>query len=93
MSMRKLPKTDSIQELARFWDAHDVTDFQDQLEEVIEPVFVHATPIRVYLEPREAKAVQRVAQSKGVSQEELVREWVLEKLARSKRGGRTKRSS
>jgi hypothetical protein len=34
----KLPQTDSIEELARFWDSHDLTDFEDQLEEVTEPV-------------------------------------------------------
>lgn len=35
----RLPETDSIDELARFWDTHDLTDFQDQLEVVTEPVF------------------------------------------------------
>jgi hypothetical protein len=40
MTTSKLPKTDSIQELAQFWDTHDLTDFEDELEEVREPVFV-----------------------------------------------------
>jgi len=31
--------TDSIEELARFWDSHDLTDFAADLEEVAEPVF------------------------------------------------------
>lgn len=39
MKKRKLPKTDSIQELAEFWDTHDLTDFEDELEEVHEPIF------------------------------------------------------
>jgi len=39
MTTQKLPQTDSIDELARFWDTHDVADFEDQLEEVAEPVF------------------------------------------------------
>lgn len=39
MSSRKLPQTDSIWELAQFWDSHDLTDFKDELEEVVEPVF------------------------------------------------------
>ena len=39
MKALKLPETDSIEELARFWDSHDLTDFEDQLEEVSEPVF------------------------------------------------------
>jgi hypothetical protein len=40
MKSSKLPRTDSIQELARFWDTHDLTYFEDELEEVTEPVFV-----------------------------------------------------
>lgn len=39
MSSRKIPQTDSIEELARFWDTHDLTDFEDQMKEVTEPVF------------------------------------------------------
>lgn len=38
-SKQQLPKTTSIHELADFWDAHDLTDFQDQLEVVTERVF------------------------------------------------------
>jgi hypothetical protein len=36
MNCPKIPQTDSIEELARFWDAHDLTDFEDELEEVTE---------------------------------------------------------
>jgi len=34
MNKQKIPETDSIQELARFWDTHDLTDFEEELEEV-----------------------------------------------------------
>jgi hypothetical protein len=47
MKKSKLPKTDSIQELAEFWDAHDLTDFEEELEEVAEPVFVRGAAIKV----------------------------------------------
>jgi hypothetical protein len=41
MTVRQpIPETDSIQGLAKFWDTHDLADFEDQLEEVVEPVFV-----------------------------------------------------
>lgn len=40
MNVPKITHTDSIQELAKFWCTHDLTDFEDQLEEVTEPVFV-----------------------------------------------------
>ena len=50
MNKRRLPQTDSIQELASFWDTHDVTEFEDELEEVSEPVFQRETEITVHLE-------------------------------------------
>ena len=39
MKRTSIPQTDSIQELAYFWDTHDLTDFEDELEEVGEYVF------------------------------------------------------
>jgi len=80
MSVNKIPQTDSIQELARFWDTHDVTDFEDQLEEVTEPVFQRPTVVEVYLQPEEAEAVRQIAKSKGVDFVDLVREWVMERV-------------
>lgn len=42
MRRQKLPNTDSIEELARFRDTHDLTDFEGDLEEAAEPVFGRA---------------------------------------------------
>ena len=39
MQIQDLPKTDSIEELARFWDSHDLTQSEGNLEEVTEPAF------------------------------------------------------
>lgn len=80
MSKPRLPSTDSIQELARFWDDHDLTDFEDDLEEVTEPVFERESAITLHLESSEAEAVREMAKSKGVADSELIREWVLEKI-------------
>src|SRR6266446_4031572 len=91
MRKSKLPRIDSIKKLAEFWDTHDLTDYEDELEEVAEPVFVRGAAIKVRLESREAEAVERMAQAKGVSQEELLRGWVLEKLARRSNSRRSKR--
>jgi hypothetical protein len=85
MKKTKLPQTDSIQELARFWEKHDLTDFKDELEEVTEPVFASGDSISLHLQSRDAKKVRRLAESKGVSQAELIQQWVLQKLARRKR--------
>jgi len=80
MSTPKLPQTDSIQELAKFWDTHDLTEFEDELEEVGERVFEREAGITVHLETKEAEAVRRMAESRGVADSELIRQWVLEKI-------------
>jgi hypothetical protein len=91
MKKPKLPKFKTIDELAKFWETHDSTDYEDELEEVTEPVFVRRPAIQVHLASREAKAVERMANAKGISREELIRSWVLEKLPRPSRPRRTKR--
>ena len=63
MKTRRLPQTDSIKKLARFWDSHDLTDFEDELEEVTEPVFVRRTVIPLNLASAEAKAVRKIAKT------------------------------
>jgi hypothetical protein len=95
MKMPKPPKTDSIQKLAEFWDTHDLTDFQDDLDEVAEPVFARgrATTIEVSLESRQLKTVEQMAQAKGVSPQQLIRDWVLQKIARRNNASSTKRSA
>ncbi len=80
MSTLTIPQTDSIQELARFWDMHDITDFEDQLEVVADSVFQREAIMNIRLEPQEAEMVKELAKSKGVHYADLIREWVLEKI-------------
>lgn len=83
MNDQKLPQTDSIQELAQFWDTHDLTDFEGELEEVAETVFAPRTAIHIDLESTEADAVRKIAEAKGIAEEELIRGWVREKIGAS----------
>ena len=85
MRSRRIPDTDSIEELARFWDSHDVTDFEGQLEEIRTPVFVRGTEatFAIALTPKDVQALRRIARSQGVKEGMLVRKWVREKLRAS----------
>ncbi len=83
MSKEQLPKTDSIEELAKFWDSHDITDFDDQLEEFSEPVFDTGT-IAVHLEPEKVVAVEQIAKSQGTLPAKLIELWVDEKIDATK---------
>jgi hypothetical protein len=85
MTTPKIPHTDSIAELAQFWDTHDLTDFADELEEVHEPIFERRAEetVTIYLPAEEVEVVKRMAEAKGVGHTALIRAWVLEKLHHS----------
>lgn len=80
----RIPNSDSIAELASFWDTHDLTDFEDQLEEVPAPVFCRdeSEMVSVRLAPGEAEAIQRIAKTRGTDVGILLHDWVSEKLQR-----------
>ena len=80
----QIPKTDSIDELARFWDSHDLTDFEDQLEEVHEQVFQRRdSHVTVPLATQELTQLRRLAAARGLDEVDLVHQWVQEKLSQS----------
>jgi predicted DNA binding CopG/RHH family protein len=78
--MTKLPETDSIEELAKFWDSHDLTDFEEQLEEVDDEVFCKNNVIQIEFGPEEMDAIKKIAEEKGIDSPDLIREWVKEKI-------------
>lgn len=78
--MKHLPNTDSISELAAFWQAHDLTDFDDELEEVTTPVFQQADRFQVRLSSRDARALRSKARQAQLSEGELLSQWVHERL-------------
>ena len=75
MNRPKIPQTDSIEELAQFWDTHELTDFEDELEEVTDPVFKcdTTTTMAIHLRPEEVESVKRITKSKGVGDADLLR--------------------
>jgi hypothetical protein len=85
MKKQRLPNTDSIEELARFWDTHDLTDFERYLEEVGKPAFVRAkgTSLTIDLLPTDAHHLKQVARSKGVTETAVLRQWIVERLRKS----------
>ncbi len=80
MKKSKLPRTDSIKELAAFWESHDFTDFEDQMERVDEPTEKRQAVVQVRLQPKEAKIVKGIAKSRGVKDSDVIRDWIREKI-------------
>ena len=85
MKAQRIRNTDSIEELSRFWDSHDLADFEDQLEEVRTPIFVRRREVTVAiaLTRKESETLKRLAESEGVEEAKLVRDWVRAKLRAS----------
>jgi len=83
MRSKKIPQIDSIRELANFWDTHDLTDFENELEEVTETIFRRETLIRIRLPRNEFETIKVIAKSKGVEYTELIQQWVREKVEAS----------
>jgi hypothetical protein len=84
--MTQIPQTDSISELARFWDSHDVTEFEDELEEVTEPTFARREKdhLAVPFGEGELAQLRELATSLGVAEESLIQRWVREKLSQTR---------
>ena len=66
MNKQRIPQSDSVRELAHFWDTHDVTAFENELEQISEPVFERKSVLKVHLRADEAEAVIKLARSKGI---------------------------
>ena len=81
MKKIKIPRTDSIKELAKFFETHDSTEFEDEVHEVTGPIFIPRNSVLVHLEPRQAAAVKKLAKSQGISEERLVHRWIAQHLA------------
>ena len=82
MNTPHIPQTDSIEALARFWDEHDLTDFEDELQEVAERVFERGgeATIKIRLQRRDLEAVKRLTRARGIGQAALIQTWVAEKV-------------
>jgi hypothetical protein len=76
-----LPKTDSIEELARFWGCHDVTDWDDELTEAKAAVFSRRPGVAVPVRPSssERHELRRIAASRGPAEGALIHQWVKER--------------
>jgi predicted DNA binding CopG/RHH family protein len=82
MKTNQIPKTDSIEELAQFWDKHDLTEFESELEEITEPVFRRSSAdvVQVQLSRPDMERLKRLASQQGIGYAALIQRWVQEKL-------------
>ncbi len=79
--MRKmtLPQTDSIEELATYWDTHDITEHEEELEEIAD-VFEKKTVVQVPLDNEQAESAEKIAKLQGITLPALIQQWVGEHI-------------
>lgn len=71
----------SFEELANFWETHELTDYEDQLQEV--KYRVVRKPTRrfvVTLSDELTRALRKATHREGVSMQTLINLWVQERL-------------
>jgi hypothetical protein len=78
---RRIPDFATREEEAAWWDAHDITDYLDELE----PVTVRfaqnlGRPVVVRLDARDRAELRRRAAAMGIGASTLIRIWVKERL-------------
>ncbi len=83
--MPKLPKFESDEEAAAWFDKHDSAPYMNDMEEAGEKFEVARTafatrPMDIRLRSDYFEAIQAVAERKGVPYQILVQTWLLEKL-------------
>ncbi|MGH2557500.1 MAG: CopG family antitoxin, partial [Thermomicrobiales bacterium] len=81
--MSRIPTFRTIEEVAEFWDTHDLMDFEDELEIVTDVKFVpvHAeNAITLVFDDATLAELTSRAHEQNTSPTSLARQWVMERL-------------
>ena len=67
-----ISKARSYEEMAEFWDSHDVTEFEGRMKEVHFDVEIESRHHYVGVDPQLMERVTREAKARGISSQSLV---------------------
>jgi hypothetical protein len=70
----------NLQELADFWDTHDLTDFEEQTYDVEMEVEIESRRHYVAIDPELMEQLMREARARGLSAQSLANLWIQERL-------------
>ena len=77
----RIPRFRNEKEEATFWDTHDSTDFQSELKEDSETVFVRPEIGVIEVRSSTWQRLLREARRRRTTPQRLVQRWLQEKLA------------
>jgi predicted DNA binding CopG/RHH family protein len=71
----------SEDEIAEFWETHDVSDYWDRMEEVKEKFIVRPKKaISMRLDEKTITQLKVISRRKGIGYQTLIRMWIKERL-------------
>ncbi|CAN5408316.1 hypothetical protein BH20ACI1_BH20ACI1_10600 [soil metagenome] len=76
-----ISKAETYQEIGKFWDENDVTDFEEQIEPVEFEVEIQSNITYFPIEFNLSNQLTAVARRHGVSRATLLNLWIQEKMA------------
>ena len=80
----RIPEFRTREEEAKFWDTHDFTEFEDELQRVnVEVARPLSHVLQVRLDDDAMHRIARSARAKGLAPSTLARMWILEHLSES----------
>ena len=74
-----IPEFETLEEMAIFWDTHELTEFEDQLVEVHEPIFDHLSSrfMTVILDEKHYEMLKKIADQEQRNTTILLNEWII----------------
>lgn len=83
-NITSISKAASYEEIAEYWDTHDLTDVWDQTKPVEFEVDIQSEKRYYPLERDIAEEVNKIARVRGVAVETLLNLWIKEKIVEQK---------
>lgn len=79
---KKIPDFKSDKEIAEFWGNHSITDFEEELEIVKNPIFIRPKrqTITIRMDKKYLDIVKAISSKKGIGHSALIRMWIMEKI-------------
>lgn len=81
MEKRKIPDFKSKKEMADFWDKHSPLDYKFEKEEIVDP---KKKRVNIWLNVEFVNFAKKIANSRGMKYQTLIRSWVAEKYLQEK---------
>ena len=85
--MAKIPKFESLEQAARFWDTHDFEDYVDDTEAVALRVRMprRKKMLTVHLPAKVYEQLEALAAKRGVPLQDIVASWLKDKAMEGRR--------